>query len=349
MNVAEFTPEQQGLIRDFVSERGGTLMMLGGLQGLGLGGWGESVVSEVLPSRLSLENADFIRTKVPVLLTDSGRTAPMLRFSDSESENSTLWSELPELADYQKMGPLRPAATTLLEVNVDGRNLPLLVTQPYGRGQSYILATGGTWRWQMSLPLEDLRHETFWRQLSRNLVANSPRPFELSATVENQNIMVRAELRDPDAEENRNLAITAVVSADNNELVNLDLLPVAGQAGVYQASFRPSGEGLYSVEAISRQGEELKASVRTATRFDQGQEAFNIRQNRALLERLSAATGGEYWLPAQWGEVTNAISFSTAGITEQQISYLWDAPLFFLLLLLLKTAEWLLRRRWRVI
>jgi hypothetical protein len=28
---------------------------------------------------------------------------------------------------------------------------------------------------------------------------------------------------------------------------------------------------------------------------------------------------------------------------------LWDAPFFFLLLVLLKSAEWLLRRRWRVI
>jgi len=47
--------------------------------------------------------------------------------------------------------------------------------------------------------------------------------------------------------------------------------------------------------------------------------------------------------------VTQAISYSTASITEQQISYLQDAPFFFLLLILLKSAEWLLRRQWRVI
>jgi len=47
--------------------------------------------------------------------------------------------------------------------------------------------------------------------------------------------------------------------------------------------------------------------------------------------------------------MSRAISYSTAGITERQLSYLWDAPFFFLLLLLLKTCEWLLRRRWRVI
>lgn len=349
MNVAEFTEEQQDLIRDFVSERGGSLMMLAGLNGLGLGGWGESVVSEVLPSRLAMQDADFIRQKAPVVLTDSGRTSPMLHFSDSDIENSKQWAELPEVADFQKLGPLRPAATTLLEVNVDGRNLPLLVSQPYGRGQSFILATGGTWRWQMNLPLEDMRHETFWRQLARNLVATSPRPFELSATTQNENISVRAELRDPDDEANQGLSITAVVASDSGELLNLELLPAAGQAGVYQASFAPSGTGLYTVEAISRKGDELISSVRTATRFDQGQEAFNIRQNRALLERVSEVTGGRYWTAAQFNELSEAISYSTAGITEQQISYLWDAPFFFILLLLLKVGEWLLRRVWKVI
>jgi len=349
MNVAEFTAEQQAMIRDFVSERGGSLMMIAGRQGLGLGGWGESVVGEVLPSRLSLNNADFVRVKVPVSLTDAGRDSPMLKLSDDDAENLTLWSEMPAVADYQKIGPLRPAASSLLEVRVDGEQLPLFVTQPYGRGQSFILASGGTWRWQMSLPLEDLRHETFWRQVARNLVANSPRPFELSATIENDDVVVRAEVRDPDAEENQNLAITAVATAEDGEVFNLELLPVTGQSGVYQARFTPSSEGLYDIEAISRRGEELVSSTRTAARYDQAQESFGVRQNRALLEQLSLATGGRYFTPAQWDELTQAISFSNAGITEQQISYLWDAPFFFLMLFLLKSIEWLLRRSWRVI
>ena len=89
--------------------------------------------------------------------------------------------------------------------------------------------------------------------------------------------------------------------------------------------------------------------MRTATRFEQGQESFDVRQNRALLERVSDVTGGQYWTPEQFDEMRDAISYSTAGITEQQISYLWDAPFFFILLFLLKSAEWLLRRWWRVI
>jgi len=64
---------------------------------------------------------------------------------------------------------------------------------------------------------------------------------------------------------------------------------------------------------------------------------------------VAEVTGGQYWTLDQWDDIPDAISNSTAGITEQQISYLWDAPFFFLLLILLKTMEWLLRRHWRTI
>lgn len=348
-NAAELTAEQQEMIRDFVSERGGSLLMLGGLNGLGLGGWGESVVDEVLPSRLSADQAEFVREKSWITLTDNGKLSPLLQLSNSETENERIWADLPEIADYQQLGPLRPAATTLLNVNVDGRMQPLLVTQPYGRGQSYILATGGTWRWQMSLPVDDMSHETFWRQLTRALVANSPRPFELSSRVDTEEIKVRAELRDPESEENQGLAISAVVSSENNDVVTLELMPVSGQPGVYEAGFTPNETGLYSIEAISRVGENLVGSSTTAVRYDQGQEIFNVRQNRQLLERVAEITGGQYWSAEEWNDIPEAISDSTAGITEQQISFLWDAPFFFFLLVLLKTMEWLLRRHWRTI
>lgn len=350
VELAEFNEEQQQMIHDFVSERGGSLMMLAGLNGLGLGGWGESVVSEVLPARLSSDNAAFTRQQAKVIVAPSGLASPILQLSDSPSENLELWNVLPNIADYQNIGPLRPAATTLLEVDVEGELQPLLVTQPYGRGQSYIMATGGTWRWQMSMPLEDMSHETFWRQLARGLVANSPLPFELSTTIENEEIRVRAQIRDPEAEENQGLAVAAVVSSQNGApAMTLELLPSSSQPGVYEATFNPANTGVFSVEAISRVGDTPISSTRSAIRYEQNQEAFAIRQNRDLLESLAAATGGQYWQAQDWDELPEAISYSTAGITEQDVRYLWDAPIFFILLILLKAAEWLLRRRWRTI
>ena len=60
-------------------------------------------------------------------------------------------------------------------------------------------------------------------------------------------------------------------------------------------------------------------------------------------------TGGRNWALDELDELAQAISYSAAGITEQQLHPLWDAPLLFLLLLLLKAAEWTLRRYWKTI
>ena len=42
------------MIREFVSRRGGSLLMLGGRRGLADGGWGATSVAEVLPARLPM-------------------------------------------------------------------------------------------------------------------------------------------------------------------------------------------------------------------------------------------------------------------------------------------------------
>jgi hypothetical protein len=43
------------------------------------------------------------------------------------------------------------------------------------------------------------------------------------------------------------------------------------------------------------------------------------------------------------------ISYSEAGITVRDTKELWNMPIVFLLLLLLPSMEWLLRRKWGVV
>ncbi len=65
-------------------------------------------------------------------------------------------------------------------MNAGRRKLPLLITESYGHGRTAIMATGGTWRWQMSEALGDPSHDLFWQQLLRWLVAESPGPVVAS-------------------------------------------------------------------------------------------------------------------------------------------------------------------------
>ena len=352
VEAASLSAAQQQLIADFVSERGGSLLMLAGPSGLGNGGWGQSGISDLLPTRLPPSTVDsFERIKAPVALTPQGADAAMLRLAGGE-ENSDAWARLPEVANYQATGNLKPAAMSLLSVKTGTGSQPLLVTQPYGRGHVYVLATGGTWRWQMSMPVEDLSHETFWRQLLRALVGTAPRGISLSVDADHGDaaVRLRAEFRNEAFLPLDNIGVSAVVSHEDGSAYTVDMLPDPADAGVFTADAALDKSGSWYFEAIAeRDGEAVHVARASVYSESEQAEHFNLRRNSALLQRIAAATGGSYFEAGDLGNIADLLRYSSAGITEQILRPVWNAPAIFLLLLLMKLAEWLLRRRWRTI
>ena len=350
VEAASLTSAQQRLIHDFVSERGGTLLLLAGPNGLGNGGWGESEAGAALPTRLPAFGTDsFRRIQVPVVPTPLGASTEYLRLASDDSANDDAWAALPAIADYQDAGTPKPAASTLLMIRTELGEQPLLVTQPYGRGRSFVFATGGTWRWQMSMPVEDQSHETFWRQLVRTLVANTPRGARVTAgsSEDDATIKLSAEFRDVDFSPINDIQVIASVTGADGISEEIVLNPDAGTAGAYNANFDPQSSGLFYVETIAaREGEPL-ATARTSFIYAAGAaEHASLRRNTALLQRLAELSGGRYMEADNVAELATLVRQSRAGITEIERRPLWDAPFVFLLLLLLKTIEWLLRRRW---
>lgn len=353
VEAASLNDAQQKLIRDFVSERGGSLLMLAGPNGLGNGGWGQSLIADVLPVRLPPSSTDsFFRKRATARLTPHGASSPMLRFAEVADDNRAAWAELPEIADYQVTGALKPAAVTWLNADTDIGTVPLFMSQPFGRGHAYVLATGGTWRWQMSLPVEDLKHEVFWRQVLRALVANAPDNISLAASVSSagSDIELRAEFRDDAFEAVGDINVSVIVSHESGESWTAPLLPSANEAGVYLARVTPSQSGTWYFEAVAERGGEPFAVSRTSLLHESGQaEHFGIRQNAALLRRIAEATGGQAFTADNLDGLPDHLRYSSSGITETEYRAIWDAPIVFLLLLMLKAGEWLLRRRWRTI
>jgi uncharacterized membrane protein len=353
IEAASFSDEQLDIVRAFVNERGGSLLMLAGPHGLGNGGWGQSSIADLLPAQLPNSKADsFVRSKAAVVLTPQGADTQMLRLASTAEANEMAWSELPEIADYQTTGELKPAAMALLNASTDDGSVPLLMTQPFGRGHAYILASGGTWRWQMSMPLEDQSHESFWRQFMRALVASAPSNVSLSASAAGGEsaVRLRAEFRDDAFSPIDDLRVSAVVSHEDGESWTVDLLPSADESGVFLADTELNKSGAWYFEAIAERNDEVFDVVRSSVFSESGQaEYFNIRRNSALLRRLSESTGGQYFEAGDIGALPDLLRYSNAGITEQIHRPVWDALAVFLLLLILKAGEWLLRRRWSTI
>jgi hypothetical protein len=305
----------------------------------------------VLPARLpELDGPSFVREPVKAVLTGEGAESRLTQLDSGGERNRELWQGMPDVADFEHLGGVKPGAVVLLDAQVQGKTEPLLVQQRYGLGNAYILATGGTWRWQMQLPHEDQRHETFWRQLLQALATSAPGRVTLSAVLSREHpgtVQLQAEVNDKEFEPTDDATVTVTASRGPGPGTPIELTRVPGQQGMYAASYETDGDGLYRFQAEASLEEQSLGTAAVAVRRNDGAaEHFHIQQNRPLLERLSSATGGRYFALAGVDALPEAIRFSNAGIVEREVLDLWNMPINFLLLLLLKSGEWLLRLRW---
>jgi len=349
-----FTLPQQELIREFVDRRGGGVLFLGGRFALADGGWAGSNLADLLPVVLPSGKNTFHRDPATVELTQPGADSIITRLIDDHVKNIQRWKKLPYLMDYQDPGTPKPGAAVLADMNVHGRKMPFLTTENYGRGRTAIVASGGVWRWQMSQPLGDTTHDMFWRQLLRWLVNDSP--GQVVATVPNQmlfddgRIHLSADIRDKSFQPAPDAHVEAHILGPNGTSASVEMSPVPDAPGQFQTDWNADKPGSYVTEVVAKRGDqEVGRDVLTFQRMDGVAENFHTEQNRELLEKLSAQTGGRYWRPAELKNLPAEIPYSDAGITMRDTKELWNMPAIFLLLVLLRFSEWLLRRKWGVV
>ena len=364
-----FTPGQQELIRQFVDRRGGGLLLLGGQFALADGGWTASNLVDLLPTTLPTDTGTFHREADPrngnahasAELAQSGVDNIITRLVDDPAANAAKWKNLPYLMDYQDSGAPKPGAAVLAYIiTPEGRRLPLLTTESFGRGRTAIMATGGSWRWQMSSPLGDTAHDLFWQQLLRWLVSDTPGRVTASVPaqvlLDSGAVTLTADVRDQNYNPAADARVEAHILGPSGVSALVEMTPVPDTPGQFQGAWSAPKTGAYLTEVTAQRTDastgtlkELGRDVITFQRMDGVAENFHTEQNRDLLERLAAQTGGQYWKPADLGKLAGSIPFSEAGVTMRETRDLWDLPLVFLVLLLLRFSEWWLRRAWGIV
>lgn len=354
VEASYFTAAQKELIQQFVDRRGGGLLFLGGRASLGDGGWASSSLADLLPVTLPNKKGTFHRDAATVSLTAAGTDNIITRLVEDPAANVERWKKLPYLMDYQEVGTPKPGAVVLVEMTAAGRKMPMLITENYGRGRTAINATGGTWRWQMSQPLGDPTHAEYWQQLLRWLVTDTPGRVVASVPtqmlLDDGRVQFSADVRDKNYLPAADAHVEAHILGPGGSAAQVEMTPDPQTPGIFHAEWTADQAGSYLTEVIATRGqEELGRDVLNFARMDGVAENFHTEQNRDLLEKLSAETGGRYWTPQDVSKLPSEISYSEAGITVRDTKELWNMPIVFLLLLLLPSAEWLLRRRWGVV
>jgi uncharacterized membrane protein len=350
--AAALRPEQHRLLKEFVDQRGGSVLMLAGRHGLAAGGWQNAALAQTLPAQLAARQVTaLVQRPIRAQPTLYGMQSPILRFDPDQKRNADRWKNMPQLADYQTLGRLKPGAIVLMEGAADRSRTPLLVWQHYGRGATFVLATASTLRWQMHLPPEDESHEVFWRQLLHAISATAPprasiQPERLAYDDE-RNVRLVAELRNERFEPINDASVELRIAPQAEPAFVQSMQPSGQGDGRYVAGIDAATAGLYRIEMTAQAGgREVGNALTHVLRNDGVAEHFATHQHRPVLERLAAMTGGRYWPLDDLDGLAAAIPYSKAGVVERQTLDLWNLPIVFLLLLLLKVSEWLLRLRW---
>jgi uncharacterized membrane protein len=361
-----FTPAQLDLIREFADRRGGGILFLGGRATLSDGGYPHSPLAELLPVKLLDRKDTFHRDPAAFELSKEGRDSVICRLEEQPDRNAERWKKMPVLADFQEVGEAKPGAVVLADLNAPGkRKTPLLVTENYGRGRTALFATSGSWRWRMMQDHTDRTHAMFWEQLLRWLATDTPGRVMASTpkTVldDESKVLLRAEARDKSFKPLSNVRVEARIVGPEGLAATVDLNPAPLEEGVYTAEWSAEKPGSYIAEIVVQDQDAAKQAGKAADPDDQGRdvivfrredgvaENFRTVQNRELLEKLADETGGRYYTAKDMNRLANEISYSEAGITTRETKDIWDMPVVFLLALMLRSMEWVLRRKWGVV
>ena len=302
-----FTRAQLALAADFVGERGGGLLVLGGrsFEGRGLAG---TPLEEVLP----LEVNDRRAGRVPVLppdgldvpalqhqlvLTAEGQGHPIMRLGATGGDTRARWAELPPLAGSAAVGGPRPGATVLAVARTaSGAVQPVVAIQRYGRGRSMVFAGEASWRWRMLRLSTDRSYEWFWRQALRWLASEAPEPVTVNArrlAEPGDGLTVDVTVRNRAFLPAADAVVDARLTAPGAEPAPLALSSEGN--GRFVAVFTPQTAGVYRIHVDARRGSTtLGSDDRWVLVGGADREFADPRLNEGLLRRLARDAGGSY-------------------------------------------------------
>jgi uncharacterized membrane protein len=361
VEAASFTPEQLRMLAEFVSKRGGGLLMLGGRRSFAEGGWAGTPVAEVLPIEFDTNatrgNAPEFFTHLQVKPTRAGSTYPVTQLAATEQESNTRWNDMPAVSAVNAVRAVKPGATVLLTGTAeDRREQIVLAFQRYGRGKAMGFPIQDSWLWQMDaeVAVDDMTHETFWRRMVRWLVDGVPESVATLTAVDRvdpgEPIKLTAEVVDPAFVEVNDAQVVAEIRAPSGKVSEEKLEWTVTRDGEYRGTFVPDEIGTYQVKTTATRFKDgtqqsLGSSTIHARASAGDSEYFDAAMRASLLTRISEETGGRFFTSANAASLPEAISYTGRGVTVIEERDLWDMPILLMLLLGLIAAEWGYRRQ----
>ncbi len=381
-----FTESQLAGLKKFVSDGGGVIM-LGGRNSFGAGGYAATPLADILPVEIPPRDDGNQQSSVAFVpqLTAAGEAHPIFAGiagffpgPGGRAPDAAL-PKLPPLSGCVRVTRAKRAAETLaIDPNDSNANSPLvtLTVQKFGAGRSVAFTADTTWKWY--LPMRSMGQQSpyfrFWGQMVRWVAGVDAKTKSGGGAavlrVSSNHARVGAEplgvtvqvTRDPSAAPaGENAKITCDVLAGDKTFETITLEPGASR-GLYKGSWTPKSPGRYVVKLtgapvdIHPNFAALPVSV-----FAGSGELANLTRNDKLLQQIAYATRGKFADIAAFPDLLDEIiakQTRVAGIGldgSSQISTskaartrrLYNFPILFIAFVVLLTTEWYLRRKWQ--
>jgi uncharacterized membrane protein len=354
LRIDSYFPDMKRYVQE-----GGALMMIGGENSFGEGGYDETELADVIPvSSAATEGQPPSDEPFSVRLTAEGRRHPVTQLADNVEESARLWAALPAIPGVNAVRP-KPGARVLLEhplMSVGGQNAPVLVAAEEGRGRSLALTTDASWFWSFvaaGTGAGNRHYERFYNNAVRWLVRDpdltplhvnseqrqvepgQPAVFEVQARQSDYGPASGAQvtLQILDAETEKPMAIVhGETGKDGTGRLEVPSLP----AGAYRA-----------IATASLNGAEIGRAEDALAVHQGGPESEDPLPHPEILRRIAEVTGGTAGeIPGRFPKVRAVHEAEQVEIGRRKEQPLWDRGYPLLILCLSLGGEWFLRRRW---
>jgi hypothetical protein len=367
VDSSAFSPEDLAAFKQAI-ERGAGLLALGGWHSFRAGRYQNTPLAEVMPMAMDPEIDKFhyqkfdskIDTKLHLQGPLEMRPAEpwgvrhfLMRLAPA-AENMAAWSKLPPLTGANEFRDVNPGAQVLAE---DQFGRPLLVAgQPGGR----VLAFAGdsTWRWVMAGQGDGYRR--FWRQAilwlaKKDEVAKGNVWVELDSRTyqARQRVTFAAGARSATGDPLPGAKLTAHVVHPDGTRNEVRLVRQGDKlTGAIADLTEPD---TYQVEVVAEQdGTELGTDAARFIVYTKDRELSGITTDATMLAGIAEQTrefGGRLLTPEELPALFAELAEKPMQLEEKvtvTVTY-WDRWWVFMLLVGLLSAEWFLRKKWRLV
>lgn len=358
-----FSPDQAQLLQRFVSERGGGLLMLGGMECFHEGKYLRTPIGDMLPVYLDQNDGANVEAPGPVhfQLAREGWLQAWARLRDNEADERARIEGMPAFEVFNRVRALKPGASVIASVRDEkGAELPALAVQRFGRGRTAALMVGDVWRWGLKDAAAHADMDRAWRQLVRWLISDVPNRVNCTtepiAADANGAVRVQVRVRDEKFQPVDDASVVVEIepvifegtAGAAGAPLKLEAEPALSEPGLYQVTYVPRQTGGYKAVATVKNnaGADLgRAEAGWST--DLAAEEFrSLVPNVALLEDIARKTGGQVVAAEELDKFVRKLPELRAPVMETWSYPAWHTPVMFAFALGCLLTEWGLRR-WR--